>query len=660
VAIKEVDPVSRIEGHLGLTLTTTVGGYTTGCDAHGNLWRGFENFLIGRQPNDAITFVQRICGVCPVPHGLTSTYAVDDVFGYSDGYTTFSDGGTASAMGIPPKAVHIRNMVLGCEFLMSSLTHFYHLAAPSYIQGPAMAPWTPYFNDAYYHPYMLSAGKTLTGSTLWNAVINQYVEALRIRRLTFEAGALFAGRMPMTSALVAGGVLSEAADAAFNTKCDTMFSLLSEVGTFIVQKYVPLVLALGALYPNFDNFDNADWLNTNAVALWTAGNKDTVGAPTAAKTGWGAGLGNFLAWGGFPQPNVADEALALPGGFVINAAAATPITGALMTAKSSRAAAIQAVKDNLIEDTAESRYVADAKWGYTGGNTWAYPGAINRTEPDRQGGYTWMKAPRWKNGSTYYSMEVGPLARMVVAGFIKCNGTAASRKLATTVAIPGYFDYASYTDGAGNLDTSGQAADAALLASLTDANGGGENIQAAVALWLLNVKGGLSTMDRLRGRAIESLFLVQKMIGAYVKGTGFGSAPAAGSWLKALKDIHVTDSRTYKAPGVLGTVSGFGATEAPRGALAHFISIAGNKITAYQCVVPTTWNGSPKDGGIGGASAGLPGAIEAAVINSKYAGLAKTLTPADGVASASVATEGGVEALRIAQSFDPCIACAIH
>ncbi len=38
------------------------------------------------------------------------------------------------------------------------------------------------------------------------------------------------------------------------------------------------------------------------VNLWSVGNKS--GDPlSATSTGWGAGLGNFLSWGGFPQPN---------------------------------------------------------------------------------------------------------------------------------------------------------------------------------------------------------------------------------------------------------------------------------------------------------------------------------------------------------------------
>ena len=45
----------------------------------------------------------------------------------------------------PSLLVDVWEVKLGDEFLMSSLTHFYHLAAPSYVQGPAIPPWTPWF-----------------------------------------------------------------------------------------------------------------------------------------------------------------------------------------------------------------------------------------------------------------------------------------------------------------------------------------------------------------------------------------------------------------------------------------------------------------------------------------------------------------------------------
>ncbi len=91
--------------------------------------------------------MQRICGVCPVPHGMTATYAADTVLGYSNGHITFKGG-------VSEKAMLIRNLVLAAEFLMSSITHFYHLVAPSYVQGPAIPPWTPYFNNSYYNPLL--------------------------------------------------------------------------------------------------------------------------------------------------------------------------------------------------------------------------------------------------------------------------------------------------------------------------------------------------------------------------------------------------------------------------------------------------------------------------------------------------------------------------
>ncbi|MDZ4064908.1 MAG: nickel-dependent hydrogenase large subunit, partial [Coriobacteriia bacterium] len=267
MAFYEVDPISRIEGHLGVKLDHN-GSVVTDANVHGNLWRGFENFLIGREPNDAITFTQRICGVCPLPHATASTFAVESVIGYSPGYITFSDV-DADGYGVPSKAVHVRNLVYASEFLMSAVTHFYHLAAPSYVQGPQMAPWTPYFADAsgvvtpgtnWYHQLLKSNNSLFPGNVaaqpLWDAVIGQYVKALRIRRLTFEAGALFAGRMPMTSSFVAGGVTLQDASGFFQTKCTKFRTLMTEVGKFIVKEHVPLVLALGALYPTYDNAAN--------------------------------------------------------------------------------------------------------------------------------------------------------------------------------------------------------------------------------------------------------------------------------------------------------------------------------------------------------------------------------------------------------------------
>jgi len=631
--VHEVDPISRIEGHLGVAVEVDGTGKIVDANAHGNLWRGFENFLLGRAANDAITFVQRICGVCPVPHGMTSTYAVDTVLGYSDGHITFKTAGTK---GVPPKALLIRNLVLGCEFLMSSITHFYHLAAPSYVQGPNMAPWTPYFADGVYSPVLLSssgsAGSPAPGVVpdavnpmLWDAVIISYVRALKIRRLTFEAGALFAGRMPMTSCYVGGGVTNNFTDAEVDARCDAMTTLLTEVGKFIVNEYVPIAVVLGALYPTYDNGANVNRSVPNAFL--SAG-------LTAADCGIGAGLGRFLAWGGFPTLT---DTLTLPGG-VKDTNGDTPdfvVANKADVAAKFLTGGTNAVPANLTEDISHSRY--DATAGYIDADT-AYPGAIDRTKPNRAKGtaYTYMKAPRWDG----FPCEVGPFARLAVAGYYPVNGAT----LASTV--PGYTLYVQ----AGSLDLNIIAPTivAGIVNTEADLGLAPGALVTAVSNWVLQLQGGLSTMDRLRARALESLVLVQAMLGAVSK-SGSTLSFAGNGWIQQLKDATGDFWSDKSIP--TGTVQGWGGTEAPRGALMHQCKITNGKIVAYQCIVPTTWNGSPKD------AAGQNGAIEAAVIGSTFDATPHMSVGGGGTA---ISTTGGVEVLRVAQSFDPCIACAVH
>jgi hydrogenase large subunit len=82
---------------------------------------------------------------------------------------------------------------------------------------------------------------------------------------------------------------------------------------------------------------------------------------------------------------------------------------------------------------------------------------------------------------------------------------------------------------------------------------------------------------------------------------------------------------------------GMGITDAPRGALGHWVKIKDSKIENYQLVVPTTWNGSPKD------DRGQPGPVEQSLIGTRVRD-----------------AENPFELVRIVRSFDPCLACAIH
>lgn len=82
---------------------------------------------------------------------------------------------------------------------------------------------------------------------------------------------------------------------------------------------------------------------------------------------------------------------------------------------------------------------------------------------------------------------------------------------------------------------------------------------------------------------------------------------------------------------------GWGATEAIRGALCHWIEVKDGKIKNYQIIAPTTWNVGPRD-----ANRNL-GSIEAALIGASIA------DPTD-----------PVEVGHVARSFDSCLVCTVH
>jgi hydrogenase large subunit len=57
-----IDPITRIEGHMRLEVEVN-GGKVTKAWSSSTMWRGIEIILKGRDPREAWTFAQRICGV---------------------------------------------------------------------------------------------------------------------------------------------------------------------------------------------------------------------------------------------------------------------------------------------------------------------------------------------------------------------------------------------------------------------------------------------------------------------------------------------------------------------------------------------------------------------------------------------------------------------
>jgi Ni,Fe-hydrogenase I large subunit len=230
--------------------------------------------------------------------------------------------------------------------------------------------------------------------------------------------------------------------------------------------------------------------------------------------------------------------------------------------------------------------VAHSWYEYSGGDANGVHPSRGETKPKYSGPkapydhldvnakYSWLKAPRYDGKP----MEVGPLARMVV-------GYAAGRKEIR------------------------QAVDGALKAL---------NAPPSVLF---------STLGRIAARALEAQVMANQLEG----------------WVNEL-DANLSHGKTaifnpvrWDPGSWPGSASGHGWHEAPRGSLGHWVEIDGKAIRNYQAVVPTTWNGGPRD------AQGQRGAYEASLLDTPIADPARPL-----------------EILRTIHSFDPCIACAVH
>ncbi len=226
--VLNISPVTRIEGHLDIEVTVeTVDGQQQVIDAKcsGTMFRGFENILQGRDPRDAIHYTQRVCGVCPVSHAMASSLALESAFEVAP-----TDNGRI-----------MRNLVLGANYLQSHVLHFYHLAAPDYIDTTGtivdMSPWRQH----HVAPDMIDDPEIV------GRLLNNYVQALEIRRKAHRMGAIYGGRLPSVASFVPGGS-SEVVTP--DSKTD-FGSLLGEIRAFIDDTYIPDVLLVAGAFPAY-------------------------------------------------------------------------------------------------------------------------------------------------------------------------------------------------------------------------------------------------------------------------------------------------------------------------------------------------------------------------------------------------------------------------
>ena len=216
-----IDPVTRVEGHLSIDVDVDASNYVTTAHSTGNLFRGFEKILVGREPKDAVHLTQRICGVCPVSHCMASTAAIEAACGFTPSN----------------QARVLRNLILGGNFIQSHILHFYHLAVLDYIQpGANMEPWVPHYN----YTSKVSASNA---ATIWQ----HYLDALEARRRAHEMVAIFAGKMPHVATVVPGGISVVPTTADITNFTNQLNWLIN----FIETKYIPDVQIIATAYPEY-------------------------------------------------------------------------------------------------------------------------------------------------------------------------------------------------------------------------------------------------------------------------------------------------------------------------------------------------------------------------------------------------------------------------
>ena len=104
---------------------------------------------------------------------------------------------------------------------------------------------------------------------------------------------------------------------------------------------------------------------------------------------------------------------------------------------------------------------------------------------------------------------------------------------------------------------------------------------------------------------------------------------------RCLRNFRLDEPWYIKPPERDGR--GWGATEAARGALCHWIEVEGGRIRNYQIIAPTTWNIGPR------GDDGTRGPMENALIGTPIADV-----------------QDPVEVGHVCRSYDSCLVCTVH
>ena len=380
-----IDPITRIEGHLRIDVDVE-GGKVKKAWSSGQMWRGVELILLGRDPRDAWTITQRICGVCTTVHAITSVRAVEN----------------ALKLEVPLNAQYIRNLIILAHSVHDYIVHFYHLSALDWVDvtsalkanpdetaklAESLSSWNlnnkhemrkvherlknfvnggqlGIFTNGYWgHPAMKLPPEVNL------LAVAHYLQALEVQRSANKIVSILGSKTPHIQNLAVGGVANPiATDSQSVLTVERLLAVkehIDKLNDFVKNVYLVDVGAVGAFY--------ADW------------------------TKYGAGVTNYLSVPDIPLDTKGTQ-FALPGGYIEK--------GDLKGQKQ-----IKTFDDEYWAKGVEEG-VKHSWYDYTQNKPLhPYQGETkpNYTDFQDNGKYSWLKSP------TFYGKpaQVGPLARVL-------------------------------------------------------------------------------------------------------------------------------------------------------------------------------------------------------------------------------------------------------
>lgn len=383
-----IDPITRIEGHLRIEVVIDENNRIVDAYSSSTMWRGIETILKGRDARDCGLMAMRICGVCTGTHYQRSIEAAEHALGIT----------------IPKNARLVRNLIQGSLYLHDHVVHFYHLHALDWVDIVSALKADPYkaakiaenysdnpwnnspnrykavqerlkkfveggrlgpFANAYWgnKAYKFSPEQNLIATT-------HYLDALEAQRWMAQMMAVWGGKNPHPQSIVVGGVTC-VRDLQDQSRHALFKELLEKSRDFILRAYIPDILMAGEVY------------------------KDE------ALNGVGAGLGNYLVYGGFrldDNPMYQGKTL-FPSGVVLN---------------KDLSKVIPFDQEKVAEDVTHSWYEYEGTdkplHPWDGQTNPKYTGFDEHGLLKVEEKYSWIKSPIYDDTR----VEVGPLARMVV------------------------------------------------------------------------------------------------------------------------------------------------------------------------------------------------------------------------------------------------------